>query len=176
MRETTEKIQLIRDRLRTAQSRQKSYSDRRRRPLEFQVGDSVFLKVSPRKGVFRFGRKGKLTPRFIGPFEIVERVGAVAYRVLLPSHLERVHDVFHISMLRKYNPDPLHVISYQDVVISEDASYEERPVRILDSRDQVLRNKTIPLVRVLWQHHDAEESTWELASAIRERYPHLFTS
>ena len=81
-----------------------------------------------------------------------------------------------MSMLRKYNPDPSHVIDYQDVVISEDASNEERPVRILDSQDQVLRNKTIPLVHVLWQHHDVEESTWELASAIRERYPHLFTS
>ena len=99
--ETTEKIQLIWERLRTTQSRQKSYADRRRRPFEFQEGDYVFLKVSPKKGVFRFGKKGKLAPRYIGPFEVIKVVGKAAYQLRLPAQLSEVHDVFHVSMLRK---------------------------------------------------------------------------
>ena len=101
-RGTTEAIQLIRQRLETAQSRQKSYADKRRRPLEFQVGDAVFLKVAPLKGVTRFGKKGKLRPRFIGPFEILQRIGKVAYRLALSPDLAAVHNVFHVSMLKKY--------------------------------------------------------------------------
>ena len=115
VQETTEKVAVIRERLRTAQSRQKSYADRRRRPLEFEVGDYVFLRVSPKKGLIRFrkaGSSGKLAPRFIGPFEIIGRVGAVSYRLALPPSLAHVHDVFHISMLRKYEPDPSHVIEW----------------------------------------------------------------
>ena len=136
--------------MRAAQSRQKSYADRRRRPLEFVVGDDVFVKVSPRKGTFRFGRKGKLAPRFIGPFEILQRVGEVAYRLALPPPLERVHDVFHVSILRRYKPDPGHIMRWQEVDIQEVGAYEEWPIRILDARDQVLRNKVIPFVKVLW--------------------------
>ena len=95
-----------------AQSRQKSYADVRRRDLEFEVGDHVFLKVAPMRGVLRFGKKGKLSPRFIGPFEILERVGAVAYKIALPPNLATVHNVFHVSMLQKYTPDPTHVIEH----------------------------------------------------------------
>ena len=102
---------LIRKRLLTAQSRQKSYADKRRQPLEFEAGDHVFLKVMPKRGVIRFGKQGKLSPRFIGPFEILERVGAVAYRLALPPSLSGVHEVFHVSMLRKYTPDPAHVVN-----------------------------------------------------------------
>ena len=112
IRETTEMIKLIQDRLRAAQSRQKSYAGRHRRPLDFLVDDHVFVKVSPRKGAFRFGRKGKLASRFIGPFEILQWVGEVAYRLALPPPLEHVHDVFHVSMLRRYQPDPDHVIRW----------------------------------------------------------------
>ncbi|GMP66376.1 hypothetical protein CsSME_00026758 [Camellia sinensis var. sinensis] len=161
VRETTEKVELIRRRLVTAQSRQKSYADRRRRPLAFEVGDHVFLKISPRRGLMRFGKSGKLSPRFIGPFEILEKIGEVAYRLALPPQLSGVHDVFHVSMLRKYEPDPSHVLDWTDLEVDEDASYEERPVRVLDRRDQVLRGKTIPLVKVLWKHHGVEEATWE---------------
>ena len=93
-----------------AQSPQKSYTDRRRRPLEFEVGDHIFLKVIPKRGVVRFGQRGKLSPRFIGPFEILERVGTVAYRLALPPSLSVVHEVFHVAMLRKYTPDPTHVV------------------------------------------------------------------
>ncbi|WP_222429774.1 hypothetical protein, partial [Cobetia crustatorum] len=107
---TSEKIDIIRRRLLTAQSRQKSYADTRRRPLEFEVGDHVFLRVSPMKGVLRFGKKGKLTPRFIGPFQILDRVGAMAYRLALPTPLAGVHDIFHVFILKKYVPDPSHII------------------------------------------------------------------
>ena len=110
IRDTSEKVSLIRQRLLTAQSRKKSYADVRCRPLEFEVGDHVFLKVMPKRGVVRFGKCGKLSPRFIGPFEILERVGTVVYRLVLPPSMSGVHDVFHVSMLRKYTPDPAHVV------------------------------------------------------------------
>ena len=125
---TTEKIQLIRERLLAAQSRQKSYADNRRRDLEFQVGDHVFLKVSPSKGVMRFGNKGKLSQRYIGPFEILDRVGNVSYRLALPPVLSHIHNVFHVSVLRKYMPDPSHVLEYEPINVREDLSYEEQPV------------------------------------------------
>ncbi|KAL5560626.1 hypothetical protein UlMin_036837 [Ulmus minor] len=111
--------------MKTAQSRQKSYADRRRRPLDFQVGDLVFLKVAPMKGVMRFGKKGKLSPRYIGPFEILERIGKVAYKLALPSELSTVHNVFHVSMLRKYISDPSHVLESEPIEIREDLTYEE---------------------------------------------------
>ena len=171
---TTDKIKVIQQRLQTAQSRQKSYADVRRRELEFEEGDHVFLKVSPSKGINRFGKKGKLKPRYVGPFEVLQRVGTVAYRVALPPELSHVHDVFHVSMLRKYVHDPTHVISHYPLEISGDLSYVEGPIEIVDRRDQVLRNKVIPLVRVLWQNHTWEESTWEREDEMRERYPFLF--
>ena len=142
--------------------------------MAFEVGDHVFLKISPRRGLMRFGKSGKLSPRFIGPFEILERIGEVAYRLALPPQLSGVHDVFHVSMLRKYEPDPSHVLDWTDLEVDEDASYEERPVRVLDRRDQVLRGKTIPLVKVLWKHHGVEEATWERELEVREKYPDLF--
>ncbi|XP_059627605.1 uncharacterized protein LOC132270441 [Cornus florida] len=130
---TTEKIKLIRQRLFTAQSRQKSYADKQRRPLSFEVGDHVSLQVSPRKGMLRFRKNGKLSPRFIGPFEILDCVEEVAYRLALPPQLDRVHNVLLVSMLRKYNPDPSHILSWVDVDIDKDVSYKERPVQILDT-------------------------------------------
>ncbi|XP_042467297.1 uncharacterized protein LOC122050461 [Zingiber officinale] len=153
--------------------RQKSYADRRRRPLEFSVGDHVFLRVSPTKGVKRFGLRGKLAPRYIGPFEILERIGAVAYRLALPPSLLGVHDVFHVSMLRRYVPDSTHVLADIPVPVQPDITYEEVPVRILDRKERQLRNKTIRLVKVGWQHHSDEEATWELEDTIRARYPHV---
>ena len=142
--------------------------------MAFEMGDHVFLKISPRRGLMRFGKSGKLSPRFIGPFEILERIGEVAYRLALPPQLFGVHDVFHVSMLRKYEPDPSHVLDWTDLEVDEDASYEERPVRVLDRRDQILRGKTIPLVKVLWKHHGVEEATWEHELEVQEKYPDLF--
>ena len=142
----------------------------------FEVGDHVFLKISPRRGLMRFGKSGKLSPRFIGPFEILERIGEVVYRLALPLQLSGVHDIFHVSMLQKYELDPSHVLDWTNLEVDEDASYEERPVWVLDRRDQVLRGKTIPLVKVLWKHHGVEEATWERKADVRERYPDLFVN
>ncbi|KAL5546723.1 hypothetical protein UlMin_006410 [Ulmus minor] len=125
---TTEAIKLVQERMMTAQSHQKSYSDKLRRPLEFQVGDSVFLKVAPMKGVMRFRKKGKLSPRYIGPFKILERIGKVAYRLALPPYLSSVHNVFHVSMLRKYVSDLSHVLENEPIKVHEDLTYEEQPV------------------------------------------------
>jgi hypothetical protein len=138
------------------------------------VGDRVFLKVKPYGKIIRFGKKGKLAPRYIGPFMIIERIGNVAYRLELPVELERIHNVFHVSMLRKYIPDDSHVLPLEKVEVNEDATYKTQPIQILDRKEQVLRSKSIPLVKVLWLHHNVEEATWELESEIRSKYPHLF--
>ena len=146
----------------------------RRRPLEFEVGDHVSLKVNPKRGVARFGKREKLSPRFIGPFEILERIGTVAYRLALPPSMSGVHEVFHVSMLRKYTPDPAHVVDWGQIEIDTDETFEEGPLCIVDSHDQVLRRKTVRLVRVLWQHCGVEESTWERKDTMRAAYPFLF--
>ncbi|KAK8638452.1 hypothetical protein V6N13_136874 [Hibiscus sabdariffa] len=150
IQETENTVRLIRDRLKQAFDRQKSYADRRRKDIEFAVGDQVFLKVSPWKKVLRFGRKGKLSPRFIGPYRILERVGTVAYRLELPPQLSRIHNIFHVSMLRQYRPDPSHIIQAQDVELRPDLSYDEEPVQILDQDERILRNRRIPMVKVQW--------------------------
>ena len=115
----------------------------------------------PKRGVVRFGKRGKLSSRFIGPFEILERVGTLAYRLALPPSMSGVHEVFHVSMLRRYTPDPAHVVDWGEIEVDTDETYEEGPLCIMDSRDQVLRCKTVSLVRVLWRHRGVEESTWE---------------
>ena len=142
--------------------------------MEFQVGDQVFLKVSPIKGVRRFNIRGKLSPRYIGPYQIIEKVNPVAYRLSLPTELEYVHDVFHISQLRKYIPDPNHVIEPEPIELAEDLPYEEHPIQLLDHRVKQLRNKSIPLVKVLWASHDSSEATWETEEDMKKKYPYLF--
>jgi len=127
-----EKVKVIQQRLATAQSRHKSYADVRRRGLEFSIGDWVFLKVSPMKGVMRFGKKGKLSPRYIGPYKIIRRVGQVAYELELPQELSAFHSVFHVSMLRKCVGDPSYITPIEDVQVIGDLTYEEVPIAILD--------------------------------------------
>ena len=138
IRDTFEKVGLIWKRLLTAHSRQKSYADRRCRPLEFEVGDHIFLKVMPKRGVVKFGKQGKPAPRYIRPFEVPERVGTVAYQLALPPSLSGVHEVFHVSMLWKYTPDPAHVVDWGEIIVDTDGTFEEGPVCILDSWEQVL--------------------------------------
>ncbi|XP_076948376.1 uncharacterized protein LOC143620599 [Bidens hawaiensis] len=138
---TNEKIAIAREKLKEAQSRQKSYADQHRRTVEFQVGDHVFLRVSHCCGVRRLGIKGKLSPRYIGLFEILERIGEVSYRLALPPQLSHVHNVFHVSLLRGYNYHQLHVISYPLHKIQEDISFEEEPEAILDRQERVMRRK-----------------------------------
>ena len=164
---TVDKVNVIRAQLKAAQDKQKSYADKRRKDLEFEVGDRVFLKLSPWKGVVRFGKRGKLSPRYIGPFEIVERIGHVAYRLDLPEELSRVHNVFHISMLCKYIPDPSHVLETPEIELRDDLSYEEQPVQILGREEKELRNKTISLLKVIWRNHLVEEANWEREDQMR---------
>ena len=130
--------------------------------------------MNPKRGVVRFGKRGKLSPRFIGPFEILERIGTIAYRLALPPSMSGVHEVFHVSILRRYAPDPAHVVDWGQIEIDTDETFKERPVCIVDSRERVLRRKTVRLVRVLWQHCGVEESTWEREDTMRATYPFLF--
>ena len=138
------------------------------------MGDHVLLKVMPKKGVLRFSKRGKLSPRFIGPFKVLERVGTVAYRLALSPSLSSVHAVFHVSMLRKYTLDPTHVVAWGKLVVDANGTFEEGPMRIMDSRKQAVRGKTVRLVKMLWQHRVVEKATWEREDTMHANYPFLF--
>jgi hypothetical protein len=172
---TTDKIKQIQERLKVARDRQKSYADRRRKDLEFQIGDFVMLKVSPWKGVMRFGKKGKLSPRYVGPFRITERVGNVAYKLDLPEQLRGVHNTFHVSNLRKCLAEPESAIPLQGIEVDQKLSFIEEPIEIVDHKVRKLRNKEIKLVKVQWKFHRGQEATWEAESEMRAKYPHLFS-
>ncbi|XP_059288234.1 uncharacterized protein LOC132041544 [Lycium ferocissimum] len=146
----------------------------RHRELEFVVVNKVFLKLSPMNGVMRFGRKGKLSPRYISPYEITRRVGKVAYELRLPAEIFMVHPVFHILILRLYKPDPSHVLNCEEVEMDESLSYEEEPVQILDRQVRRLRTKDVASVKVLWQNHNTEEATCKSEENMKKRYPQLF--
>ena len=133
----------------------------KRKDIRYEISEKVFLKVSPWKKVMRLGKKGKLSPRFIGPYEVTEKVGPMAYRLALPSELEKIHNVFHVSMLRRYRSDPSHVVSSETIELRPDLTYEEDPIEILPREVKELRNKKIPLVKVLWRNHKIEEANWE---------------
>nr|KAJ0190578.1 hypothetical protein LSAT_V11C800419230 [Lactuca sativa] len=156
---TTERIQQIRSRLQTAQSRQKTYADKRRSDLEFQVGDMVLLKVSPWKGVIRFRKRGKLGPRFIGPFRVLARMGRAAYQLDLRAVLSQIHNTFHVSQLRKCLVDDSAVVPPGDIQADDNLNYIERPVAILDCKMKELWNKRVELVKVQWQHRKGSECT-----------------
>ncbi|XP_062112536.1 uncharacterized protein LOC133823706 [Humulus lupulus] len=126
------------------------------------------------KGVIRFGKNGKLSPRFIGPFEILDKVGKVAYHLALPLALAETHNVFHISMLRKYLSDPTHVLNYESLGLKQDLSYDKQPMQIIERGIKELRSKRIPLVKVLWRNGSVKEATWELEEDMKARYPELF--
>ena len=133
----------------------------KRKDIEYEVGDKVFLKVSPWRKVLRFGKKGKLSLRFIGPYEVLERIGPVAYRLALPPELAKLHDVFHVFMLYKYCYDESHILLVQDIQVQPDFTFNEEPKSILDHEVKQLRNKQVPLVKVLWQHYGMKEATWD---------------
>ncbi|CAJ2634448.1 unnamed protein product [Trifolium pratense] len=174
VQETTEKIRMIREKMKASQDRQKSYHDERRKDIEFQEGDHVFLRVKSTTGVGRALKSRKLTSRFIGPFEILKRVGKVAYRIALPPSLANLHDVFHVSQLRKYVSDPTHVIESDDVQVRDDLTIETVPLRIEGREVKRLRNKEIASVKVVWGGPAGENATWELESKMRDSYPDLF--
>ncbi|WVZ89355.1 hypothetical protein U9M48_035775 [Paspalum notatum var. saurae] len=156
-----EQVKLIHRNLKRAQSRQKSYFDKRRRPLVFEVGDNVYLWVSPMKGVHRFGVKGKLAPRYVGLFKITKQGGPVAYRLELPPHLAAVHDVFHVSQLKKCLRVPEEVVDTSQIQIKPDLTYEENPIKILDQKQRTTRGREINFYKVQWSNHSEEEATWE---------------
>jgi hypothetical protein len=143
----------------------------RRRDLEFAVGDQVLLKISPTKGVVQFGVSGKLSPRYIGPFTILARVGNLAYLLQLLDSMAGVHPVFHVSMLRKFLRDPDHQIEMEPIAVQQDLTLECRPVRILESSERVLGKRSIKYVKVLWTNQSEREATWELEELMRQRYP-----
>jgi hypothetical protein len=166
-------VRIIRERLKTAQSRQKSYADRKRRDMEFEPGELAYLKVSPTRGVKRFGIKGKLSPRYTGPFQVLSRKGEVAYQLKLPKSLSKVHDVFHISQLRRCVKDPIKV-KHSDIELKDHLSYVEKPIKILDESWKQLRNRAIKFCKVQWKNHPIREATWEKEEDLRRSYPSLF--
>ncbi|GJZ20139.1 putative reverse transcriptase domain-containing protein [Tanacetum coccineum] len=175
VQETTDKIVQIRERLKATRDRQKSYADNRRKPLEFSVGDKVLLKVSPRKGVVRFGKRSKLSPRYIGPFEIVERVGPVAYRLRLPHELVGVHDTFHVSNLKKCLADVTLHVPLEEVKINDKLHFVEEPMEIMDREVKKLKKRRIPIVKIRWNSRRGPEFTWEREDEMKRKYPQLFT-
>ncbi|KAD4586116.1 hypothetical protein E3N88_23717 [Mikania micrantha] len=158
----------------TARDRQKSYADKRRKPLEFQVGVKVLRKISPWKGVIRFGKRGKLNPRYIGPFEILKRIGPVAYQRNLPAELDGVHNVFHVSNLKKCLSDETLAIPLDEIQVDEQLRFVEEPVEIMDREVKQLKQSRIPIVRVRWNSKRRPEFTWEREDQMMRKYPHLF--
>jgi hypothetical protein len=153
------------------QAKQKSYHDKRRKPLQFEVGEHVYLKVSSTKGVQRFGIKGKLALRYIGPYEIKASCGPVAYQLELPPHMSAVHTVFHVSQLQKCVRLPTEVLPEPDIEIEPDLSYQEYPIKVLDQKERSTRARSIRMYKVQWSHHSVEEATWETEDFLRSRFP-----
>ncbi|GKD80415.1 putative reverse transcriptase domain-containing protein [Tanacetum coccineum] len=176
IRETTEKIIQIKHRLQASRDRKKSYVDKRRKPLEFQVGDKVMLKVSPGKGVIRFGKRGKLNPRYIGPFKILAKVGTVAYRLELPEKLSRVHSTFHVSNLKKCLSDKPLAILLDEIHIDEKLNFIEEPVEIMDREVKRLKQSRITIVKFHWNSRRVPEYTWERKDQMQKKYPQLFVN
>ncbi|GJY54535.1 putative reverse transcriptase domain-containing protein [Tanacetum coccineum] len=174
VQETTDKVVLIKEKLKAARDRQKSYADNRRKPLEFEVGDRVMLKVSPWKGVIRFGKKGKLAPRYVGPFEILERIGPVAYRLRLPEELSGVHDTFHVSNLKKCLADASLHVPLDEIKVDKTLRFVEEPVEIMDREVKSLKRSRILLVKVHWNSKRGPEFTWEREDHMKSKYPQLF--
>ncbi|KAI3807816.1 hypothetical protein L1987_23751 [Smallanthus sonchifolius] len=171
---TYAKIVQIRNRMAAARDNQKSYDDKRRKPLEFQVGDMVLLKVSPWKGVIRFRKRGKLNPRYVGPFKIVKRIGLVAYQLDLPEGLSGVHNVFHVSNSKKCLADETLAVPLEELQIDEQLCFVEEPVGIMDREVKTLKHSKIPIVRVRWNSKRGPKFTWEREDQMMRKYSHPF--
>jgi hypothetical protein len=162
---------MIKKNLEAAQAKKKSYHDKRKKALQFEVGNFVYLKVSPTKGVQRFGIKGKLAPRYIGPYEIIEACGPVAYKLKLPPIMSTIQNVFHVSQLKKCVQLPREVIAEPDVEIEPDLSYQEHPSKVLDCKERSTRARSIKMYKIQWSNHSEEEATWETEYFLRSNYP-----
>jgi hypothetical protein len=171
--EAKRKFKIIRKNLEATQARQKSYHDKRRKPLQFEVGDHIYLKVSPTKGVQRFGIKGKLAPRYIGPYEIIDACGPVAYKLKLPPKMFAIHNVFHVSQLKKCIRLPTEVIIKPDIEIQPDLSYQEHLSKILDYKERSTHAKAIKMYKIQWSNHSEEETTWETEDYLCKYYPNF---
>nr|GEW54595.1 putative reverse transcriptase domain-containing protein [Tanacetum cinerariifolium] len=176
IQETTEKIILIKQMIQAAQDRQKSYTDRKRNPMRFKVEDRVMLKVSPWKGVVRFIKRGKMNPRYIGPFKVLAKVGDVAYRLELPRELSRVYHTFHVSNLKKCYADEPLAMPLEGVHIDDTLQFVEEPVEIMEREIKRLKQSRIPLLKVCWNSRRGPEFTWEREDSFKQKYPHLFTN
>jgi hypothetical protein len=176
LQEAERQVQVVRENLQLAQSRQKSYADHRRRNLSFEVGDFVYLKVLPMRGLRCFKIRGKLVPRYIGPFKILEQRGEVAYQLELPPQLSDVHDVFHVSQLRKYLRVPEEQIPLEELTVGEDLTYQEYPVKILDTSESVTRNNRYKMCKVKWSYQTEEEATWEKEDQLKTEFPDILSN
>eukprot|EP00253_Pinus_taeda_P013056 PITA_13056 len=166
-------VRQIRQRLKEAQDRQKSYADAHRTDRRYEVGDQVFIRIKPNKSTIRFGKGTKLSPRFIGPFKVVERVGTVAYRLALPPNLHKIHNVFHVSILRHYIVDLSHKLQWKELQVSDEGVISVEPLRILERRVRQLRNRLVDQVKVQWDKYSPGSATWEDTEDICQRYPRL---
>ncbi|GKC46535.1 putative reverse transcriptase domain-containing protein [Tanacetum coccineum] len=173
--ETTEKIVQIKSRIQAARDRQKSYANIRRKPIVFQVGDRVMLKVSPWKVVVRFGKRGKLNPRYVGSFKVTERVRTVSYKLELPQQLSRVHNMFHMSNLKKCLSDESLVIPLEELRVDDKLHFVEEPVEVMDHEIKQLKRSRIPIIKVGWNSKRGPEFTWEREDQFKQKYLHLFT-
>ncbi|GJV37372.1 hypothetical protein Tco_1409849 [Tanacetum coccineum] len=174
IQETTDKVVLIKEKLKAARDRQKSYADNKRKPLEFEAGDRVMLKVSPWKCVIRFGKKGKLAPRYVGPFEIFKRIGPVAYRLRLPDELSEIHDTLHVSNLKKCLGDASLHVPLGEIKVDKTLHFVEEPVEIMDREVKSLKHSKIALVKVHWTSKHGPEFTWEREDYMKSKYTQLF--
>ncbi|GJT17210.1 putative reverse transcriptase domain-containing protein [Tanacetum coccineum] len=175
IQETTEKIIQIKQRMQAAHDRQKNYTDLKRKPMEFQDGDKVMLKVSPWKGVVHFGKRGKLNPRYVGPFKVLEKVEEVAYKLELPEELSRVHNTFHVSNLKKCHADEPLAVPLDGLHLDDKLHFVEEPLEIVGREVKRLKRSRIPLVKVRWNSKRGPEFTWEREDQFKKKYPHLFT-
>src|SRR4051812_49124923 len=169
-----DQVRAICEHLKAPQSRQKSNYDRKHKEMVYQPDEQAYLRVTPMRGTHHFGIKGKLAPRYIGPFRILSRSGPVAYRLELPSNLSQVHDVFHLSQLRHFFKDPIRAMDHEMLELQQDLSYQEHPSRILDQSERRTRNKTTKFLKVQWSNHSEGEATWEREDRLRDEYPDLF--
>ncbi|GJQ99822.1 hypothetical protein Tco_0522807 [Tanacetum coccineum] len=161
--------------MQAARDRQKSYADLKCKPMEFQVGDKVMLKVSPWKGVVHFGKRGKLNPRYVGPFKVLEKVEEVSYKLELPEELSRVHNTFHVSNLKKCHADEPLAVPLDRLHLDDKLHFVEEPVEIVGCEVKRLKQSRIPLVKVRWNSKRGPEFTWECEDQFKKKYPHLFT-
>eukprot|EP00253_Pinus_taeda_P016974 PITA_16974 len=175
LKEMEDMVRKVRVNLKAAQDRQKNFADRKRRFKEFQIGDHVYIRIQAKRSTLQWAGCAKLAPRYCGPFQILARVGPVAYQLALPSHI-RVHNVFHVSVLKKYVYDPKHVIRWQDIQVEPEGEILVEPLSILDLREVQLRKRVITQVKVQWRHFGPEEATWEDQELMKKAYPNLFVT